>query len=139
MVHIANIVSALVSWRISKQVYRFNMDLERAWFFVYYNIDQHGTDVLKFPALCRNGQEVAVRGFELLEGKNLRECMAEVLRKRYQREYVDDIVQEHMDLAEKILQLVLYICSVNADIQPVEPKSSGTLRRFEDIKDWYFT
>lgn len=64
--------------------------------------------------------------------------MAEVLRKRYQREYVDDIVQEHMDLAEKMLQLVLYICSVNADIQSVEPKSSGTLRRFEDIKDCYF-
>jgi len=88
--------------------------------------------------LCRNGQEVAVRRFELLEGKNLRECMAEVLRKRYQREYVDDIVQEHMDLAEKMLQLVLYICSANAYIQPVEPKSSGTLRRFEGIKDCYF-
>ena len=30
-----------------------------------------------------------------------------------------------------------YICSANADIQPVEPKTSGTLRRFEDIKDCY--
>lgn len=45
-VRVANIVSALASWQISKQVYRFNMDLELAWFFVYYNMDQHGTDVL---------------------------------------------------------------------------------------------
>ena len=29
-VHVANIVSALASWRISKQVYRFNMELELA-------------------------------------------------------------------------------------------------------------
>ena len=172
-VRIANIVSALASWRISKQVYRFNMDLELALyqqagddqipvevlkslpypcvymespnlqddqyhgFFVYYDMDQYGTDVLKFLVLCRNGQEVAVRGFELLEGKTLRECIAEVLRKCYQRESVDDEVQEHIELAEKMLQLVLYICSANADIQPVEPKTSGTLRRFEDIKDCY--
>ena len=115
-VRIANIVSALASWRISKQVYRFNMDLELALyqqagddqipvevlksspypcvymespnlqddqyhgFFVYYDMDRHGTDVLKFLVLCRNGQEVAVRGFELTEGKTLRECIAEVLK-----------------------------------------------------------
>lgn len=172
-VHVANIVSALASWRISKQVYRFNMELELALyqqagddqipveilkslpypcvymespnlqedqyhgFFVYYDMDQYGNDVLKFLVLCRNGQEVAVRGFELTEGKTLRECIAEVLKKRYQRECVDDKVREHMELAEKMLQLVLYICSVNADIQSADPKPSGTLRRIEDIKDCY--
>ena len=171
-VRIANIVSALASWRISKQVYRFNMELELALYqqagddqipveilkslpypafiwnlricrktshvvFVYYDMDQYGNDVLKFLVLCRNGQEVAVRGFELTEGKTLRECIAEVLKKRYQRECVDDKVREHMELAEKMLQLVLYICSVNADIQSADPKPSGTLRRIEDIKDCY--
>lgn len=106
-------------------------------FFAYYDMDQYGNDVLKFLVLCRNGQEVAVRGFELLEGKTLRECMTEVLKKRYQRECVDDKVKEYINLAEKMLQLVLYICSVNADVQPVEPEPSGIMRRVEDIKDCY--
>lgn len=170
---IANGICALAAWRVSKQVYHFEKEMELLLyqqiediklpagvlknmpypciyvespnlqendfhgFFVYYDEDHEHMESLKFMLICPNGREVQMHGIELADGKSISECLAALLKKCYQTENVEGKVQERIQIIEKMLQLVLYICAVNADIQPASEGTKTVSRKMKQVRDQY--
>ena len=171
---IATILSILASWRISKQVYHFEQEMEELLysqaddgillpvevlknmpypcvyfeapslsgeqfhgFFACMDIES-GMELLKFMPLHRDGENVQIRSIELVPGHTLRECMAKPLQMQYGRQDIGVELDKYMDLTGKMLQLVLYICAANADVQSSEP-GRKTIKpgSVADIKDKY--
>jgi len=60
------------------------------------------------------------------------------LRIQYGRQNVDAELDEYIVLVEKMLQLVLYVCAANADIQKADPgRKTIKPKSIRDIKDKY--
>lgn len=170
----ATVLSVLASWRISKQVYHFEEEMEKLLysqaedemllpvevlknmpypcayfeapnllgdrfhgFFVCFDIDRD-MELLKFLPLHSGGESVEIRSIELKAGYTLKECAAAPLKVQYNKQNVDAELDEYIGLIEKMLQLVLYVCAANADIQKADPgRKIVKPRSIADIKDKY--
>ena len=78
-------------------------------------------ELMKFMILNNNGESVNICSIELLTGHTLKECVESPLKLQYSKQDVTTEADKYIGLVEKMLQLVLYVCAVNADIQQAEP------------------
>lgn len=101
-------------------------------------------ELLKFLVLHNDGRTVDIRSIKLTTGHTLKECVAEPLKVQYGKQDVDIELGEYISLIKKMLQLVLYACAVNADVQKadpgrkvVRPKSIGDIKdKYKEISRW---
>ncbi len=174
VIWIATTLSIVASWRVSKQVYHFEQELEKLLysqaedkillpvdilknmpypcgyfetpnllgeqfhgFFVCFDMENK-MELMKFMILNNNGESVNICSIELLTGHTLKECVESPLKLQYSKQDVTTEADKYIGLVEKMLQLVLYVCAVNADIQQAEPtKKTVKPKSIADIKDKY--
>lgn len=170
----AAVLSILASWRISKQVYHFEEEMEELLYSqagdemmlpvevlknmpypcAYFEspnlsggklhgfftcFDMEGDmELLKFLVLHNDGSLVDIRSVRLAAGHTLKECVAEPLRVQCGKQDVGAELEGYIGLVRKMLQLVLYICAANADVQKADPgRKIARPRSIGDIKDKY--
>lgn len=171
---ISYMLSVLASWRISKQVYHFEPEMEELLYSqaseelllpvevlknmpyscIYfespnlYENQFHGffacfdiiedMELLKFVILHNDGEVVDIHSIELKSGQTLKECMTTLLKIQYSSQDVDKELDYGLIVVEKMLQLVLYVCAENADIQNADPgRNTAKPKAIRNIKDKY--
>ena len=174
IMYISYMLSVLASWRISKQVYHFEPEMEELLYSqvseelllpvevlknmpyscIYfespnlYENQFHGffacfdiiedMELLKFVILHNNGETVNIHSIELKAGQTLKECMATLLKIQYNSQDISKKLDYSLSVVEKMLQLVLYVCAENADIQNADPgRNTAKPKAIRNIKDKY--
>ena len=171
---ISYMLSVLASWRISKQVYHFEPEMEELLysqaseelllpvevlknmpysciyfeapnlyenqfhrFFACFDIIVD-MKLLKFVILHHDGEAVDIHSIELKSGQTLKECMTTLLKIQYSSQDVDKELDYSLIVVKKMLQLVLYVCAENADIQNADPgRNTAKPKAIRNIKDKY--